>query len=68
MGLNIGDVLEKIVSDIPAPAGDPDAPLKCLIFDSYYDAYLGVVVYVRVFDGTLHAGDKIRMMNTGCTV
>ncbi len=65
MGLNIGDVLEKIVSDIPAPAGDPDAPLKCLIFDSYYDAYLGVVVYVRVFDGTLHAGDKIRMMNTG---
>mgnify|MGYP005761874043 CR=1 FL=1 len=65
MGLNIGDVLEKIVSDIPAPVGDANAPLKCLIFDSYYDAYLGVVVYVRVFDGTLHAGDKIRMMNTG---
>ena len=65
MGLNIGDVLEKIVSDIPAPVGDADAPLKCLIFDSYYDAYLGVVVYVRVFDGTLRAGDEIRMMNTG---
>ncbi len=65
MGLNIGDVLEKIVSDIPAPVGDADAPLKCLIFDSYYDAYLGVVVYVRVFDGTLRPGDEIRMMNTG---
>ncbi|MCQ2432176.1 MAG: translation elongation factor 4, partial [Clostridia bacterium] len=64
-GLNIGDVLEKIVTDIPAPRGDENAPLKALIFDSYYDSYLGVVVYVRVFDGQLHAGDKIRMMHTG---
>lgn len=64
-GINIQGVLDKIVSDVPAPSGDPNAPLKCLIFDSYYDAYLGVVVYVRVFDGTLRAGDKIRMMNTG---
>ncbi len=64
-GINIQSVLDKIVSDVPAPSGDPSAPLKCLIFDSYYDAYLGVVVYVRVFDGTLKAGDKIRMMNTG---
>nr|MBQ5811549.1 translation elongation factor 4 [Clostridia bacterium] len=64
-GLNIGDVLDKIVSDIPAPEGDANAPLKCLIFDSYYDSYLGVVVYVRVMDGTLKAGEKIRLMSNG---
>ena len=64
-GLNIGDVLEKIVTDIPAPEGDEDAPLKALIFDSYYDSYRGVVVYVRILDGSIHAGEKIRMMNTG---
>ncbi len=64
-GQNIGDVLEKIVSDIPAPKGDASAPLKCLIFDSYYDSYLGVVVNVRVVDGTLRAGEKIRLMSTG---
>ncbi|MBR6743923.1 MAG: translation elongation factor 4 [Clostridia bacterium] len=64
-GLNIRDVLEKIVTDIPAPSGDEDAPLKALIFDSYYDSYRGVVVYVRVLDGDVHAGEKIRMMNTG---
>ncbi len=64
-GINIPDVLKKIVTDIPAPTGDENAPLKCLIFDSYYDSYLGVVVYVRVFDGKLRAGERIRMMNTG---
>ena len=64
-GLNIRDVLEKIVTDIPAPEGDEDAPLKALIFDSYYDSYRGVVVYVRVLDGCVCAGEKIRMMNTG---
>ncbi len=64
-GVNIPDVLKKIVTDVPAPKGDEDAPLKCLIFDSYYDSYLGVVVYVRVFDGKLKAGQRIRMMNTG---
>jgi len=64
-GLNIKDVLEKIVTDIPAPEGDEDAPLKALIFDSYYDSYRGVVVYVRVLDGSVREGDKIRMMNTG---
>ncbi len=64
-GLNIGDVLDKIVSDIPAPVGDENAPLKCLIFDSYYDSYLGVVVYVRVMDGTLKAGERIRLMSNG---
>ena len=64
-GLNIGDVLEAVVNQIPAPAGDPDAPLKCLIFDSYYDSYLGVVVLIRVKDGTVKAGDRIRLMSTG---
>ena len=65
VGLNIEDVLEKIVTDIPAPVGDPDAPLKALIFDSHYDPYLGVVVYIRIFDGTIKAGDRIRLMAKG---
>ncbi len=64
-GLNIEDVLEKIVTDIPAPHGDADAPLKALIFDSYYDSYRGVVIYVRVGHGKVKAGTKIRLMNTG---
>ncbi len=64
-GLNIEDVLAAVVKDIPAPEGDENAPLKCLIFDSYYDSYLGVVVNIRVFDGTVKAGDRIRMMSTG---
>ncbi|MBQ9510433.1 MAG: translation elongation factor 4 [Clostridia bacterium] len=66
-GQNVKDVLEKIATDIPAPSGDPDAPLKCLIFDSYYDSYRGVVVYVRVADGKVRAGTKIKMMNTGAS-
>ena len=65
VGLNIKDVLEKIVTDIPAPGGSPDAPLKALIFDSHYDSYLGVVVYVRIMDGRLRAGDRIRLMAKG---
>ena len=64
-GINIEDVLEKIVTDIPAPIGDPDAPLKALIFDSHYDSYLGVVVYIRLFDGRIKAGDRIRLMAKG---
>ena len=64
-GLNIEDVLEKIITEIPAPGGDIDAPLKALIFDSHYDPYLGVVVYIRVFDGTIRAGDRIRLMSSG---
>lgn len=64
-GLNIEDVLEKIVTDIPAPRGDENAPLKALIFDSYYDSYRGVVVYVRIADGSVREGTKIKMMHTG---
>ncbi|MBR6546194.1 MAG: translation elongation factor 4, partial [Clostridia bacterium] len=67
MGLNIEQVLEQIVTRIPAPDGDEDAPLKCLIFDSHYDSYLGVVVCIRVIDGKLSVGDRIRMMSTGAT-
>ena len=64
-GLNIQEVLERVVTDIPAPTGDPAAPLKALIFDSIYDSYKGVIVYVRVFEGTVKAGDTIRLMSTG---
>ncbi len=65
MGINIPEVLERIVSDIPAPQGDPDAPLRALIFDSQYDAYRGVIVYVRVMEGSLRPGMKVAMMATG---
>jgi len=64
-GTNIRDVLEAVVRDVPAPDGDKDAPLRCLIFDSYYDSYLGVVVNIRVVDGSIKAGDEIRLMHTG---
>jgi GTP-binding protein LepA len=64
-GLNVADVLEEIVEKIPAPDGDENAPLRALIFDSYYDSYRGVIVYVRVKEGTLKAGQRIRFMATG---
>ncbi len=67
MGTNIEDVLEAIVEKIPAPAGGDDTPLQALIFDSYYDSYKGVIVYIRVKDGTVKVGDTIRMMATGAT-
>ncbi len=66
-GINIEQVLDKIVELIPPPSGDENAPLKALIFDSYYDAYKGVIVYVRVIDGKLKAGDTIKMMAAGGT-
>ncbi len=65
LGTNVEAVLRAVVDKIPAPSGDPDAPLKALIFDSQYDAYRGVVVYVRLVDGQLHTGDRIRMMASG---
>ena len=65
MGVGITDVLERVITDIPAPKGDDSAPLKALIFDSVYDSYKGVIVYIRVFDGALKAGDTVRMMATG---
>ena len=64
-GINIGAVLEKIVELVPPPDGDETAPLKALIFDSYYDAYKGVIVYVRIKDGVIKAGQRMRMMATG---
>ncbi|MCR4647263.1 MAG: translation elongation factor 4 [Oscillospiraceae bacterium] len=65
LGTNVEEVLERIVTDIPAPKGDPDAPLKALIFDSYYDSYKGVIIYVRVKEGTVKVGDTIHLMATG---
>ncbi|ADL00155.1 translation elongation factor 4 [Brevundimonas subvibrioides] len=66
-GIGIEDVLEAIVTRLPAPKGDPNAPLKALLVDAWYDPYLGVVVLVRVFDGTLKAGMRVKMMQNGST-
>ena len=65
MGIGIDDVLERVITDIPAPVGDENAPLKALVFDSVYDSYKGVIVYIRVFEGRLKAGDTVKMMATG---
>jgi len=66
-GINIEEVLEKVVTDIPAPVGDSNEPLKALIFDSYYDPYKGVITYFRVVSGTIKKGMQIKMMATGAT-
>ncbi len=65
VGIGIEDVLERIVTDIPCPQGDDEAPLQALIFDSYYDSYKGVIVYIRIKEGTVKAGTRIRMMSSG---
>ena len=65
IGTNIDEVLEQIISKIPAPNGDPDAPLQALIFDSIYDAYKGVIIFCRIFDGIVRKGQQILMMATG---
>lgn len=64
-GINIDEVLEQVITKIPAPKGDPREPLKALVFDSLYDSYKGVVVFIRVFDGSIRRGMKVRMMSTG---
>ena len=64
-GINIGEVMERIVRDVPPPQGDENAPLQALIFDSYYDTYRGVIIYVRIKEGTVRMGDAIKMMATG---
>ena len=64
-GINIHAVLEKVVHDIPAPTGDINAPLRALIFDSYYDSYKGVIIYVRLKEGQIHPGDEFKLMATG---
>ena len=66
-GINIHAVLEKIVSDVPAPTGDIDAPLRAMIFDSIYDSYKGVIIYVRLKEGQIHVGDEFKLMATGST-
>ena len=64
-GINIHAVMEKIVSDVPAPEGDINAPLRAMIFDSYYDSYKGVIIYVRVKEGKISVGDEFKLMQTG---
>ena len=67
MGINIEAVLEDVVKNVPPPTGDPNAPLKALIFDSQYDSYRGVIVYMRLMEGTLRPGQQVKMMASGAT-
>jgi GTP-binding protein LepA len=64
-GAGVEELLERLVAEVPPPAGDPDAPLRALVFDSYYDAYRGVICYIRVVDGRLDAGEQVRFIATG---
>ena len=66
-GLNIDQVLEAVVHNVPAPTGDPEAPLQALIFDSLYDSYKGVIIFCRIKEGTVKKGTPIKMMATGAT-
>ncbi len=66
-GLNVEDVLEMIVKDVPAPSGNINYPTQALIFDSFYDSYRGVVVFVRIKEGSIKVGDTIKFMATGAT-
>ena len=66
-GIGTQEILEAIIAQIPPPKGDPQKPLRALVFDSYYDSYKGVIAYVRIVDGTLHEGERIAMMATGST-
>jgi GTP-binding protein LepA len=65
-GIGTHEILEQIIKKIPSPAGDAEAPLKALLFDSWYDQYQGVIILVRIFDGTLKKGDRIQLMSTNC--
>lgn len=67
MGTNIHEIMERVITDIPAPTGDENAPLRALIFDSYYDPYKGVIVFVRVKEGSIKVGDTIKLMATGAS-
>jgi GTP-binding protein LepA len=64
-GRGIGEIIDAVIKRVPAPLGDPEAPLQALIFDSHYDSYRGVIIYIRIINGTLHKGDKILLMGTG---
>lgn len=66
-GVGVQDVLERLVRDIPPPEGDPEGPLQALIIDSWFDNYLGVVSLIRIKNGTLRKGDKVKVMSTGQT-
>ena len=64
-GIGIEDIMKAVVDRIPAPKGDPDAPLQCLIFDSVFNQFRGIIAYYRILNGTLRKGDKVRFIYTG---
>ena len=64
-GEGVTEVLDAIINTVPAPVGDPDAPLQCLVFDSVFNSFRGIIAYFKVVNGTMHSGDKVRFVNTG---